>query len=111
MTPAFTYAAIVRRIVDGDTIRIDWDLGAHIWLRDVPVRLLGIDAPELRGPTRAAGIAARDWLAARLPIGTEVTINTVKGDAFGRYLAWVWVGADLINVDMVRAGHAVEVKA
>lgn len=106
MTPAYTYAAIVRRVIDGDTLRVDWDLGAHIWLRDVPLRLLGVDAPELRGPTRQAGIAARDWLVARLPEGTAVTIKTEKGDAFGRYLATVWLGDENINVELTRAGHA-----
>lgn len=107
MKPAYLYRAVVKRIIDGDTIRVDWDLGAHVTLKDQPLRLLGLNAPELRGPTRPAGIAARNWLAARLPVGSEIVIHTVKDDAFGRYLAWVWVGFDLINEEMIAAGHAV----
>ncbi len=106
MTPTYTYHAIVRRVIDGDTLRVDWDLGANIWLRDVPLRLLGVDAPELRGQTRQAGIAARDWLVSKLPEGTAVTIRTEKGDSFGRYLAVVWLGGENVNDQLVQAGHA-----
>lgn len=103
----YFYRATVKRIIDGDTIVIDWDLGAHIWLHDVPVRLLDIDAPEVRGPSRPAGVAARDWLRERLPVGSEIHIHTVKDDSFGRYLAKIWHEGSLVNEELVQAGHAV----
>lgn len=108
MTPAYTYSATVTRIVDGDTIRVDWDLGAHIWLRDVPIRLIGVNAPEMRGTTRPAGLAARTWLAEHTPVGSTITIKTEKGDAFGRYLATVWANDTCINDELIAAGHGVK---
>ena len=52
-------AATLIRVVDGDTIRVDIDLGADVILKNQAVRLLGIDAPELHGPERPRGLAAK----------------------------------------------------
>lgn len=42
----FEYYAKVNKVIDGDTINIDIDLGFNTFLCDQDVRLLGIDAPE-----------------------------------------------------------------
>lgn len=57
-----TYAVPARivRVVDGDSLRCDLDLGWGIWLLGEPVRLARIDAPELGEP---GGDEARLWLA------------------------------------------------
>lgn len=39
---------VIKRVVDGDTVVVDIDLGFDIWIRDETVRLYGIDAPESR---------------------------------------------------------------
>lgn len=44
----YKYNCIVNRIIDGDTIVIDIDLGFNIWIKSEPVRLYGVDAPEIR---------------------------------------------------------------
>lgn len=95
--PAFTYRAIIRSIYDGDTVRIDFDLGLSTWVMNEPVRLFGIDAPELRGTEREEGLETRDELRNILPIGTEVIVTTVptsqfvdKKGKYGRYLATIW---------------------
>ena len=44
----YTNKCIVRRVVDGDTIDVDLDLGHDVWLRNQRVRLVGIDTPESR---------------------------------------------------------------
>jgi micrococcal nuclease len=44
----YTYSAEVTRVVDGDTIKIDLDLGFGVWYRNQRVRLNGIDTPESR---------------------------------------------------------------
>lgn len=101
-SPAYTYRAIVTRIVDGDTIRVDLDLGLHIWQRDMPLRLLGYDAPEVRGVERPQGIQATEAIAALLSVGSTVIVRTEKGDSFGRYLAQVWKDGEDINAIMAR---------
>ena len=42
------YRCTIRRVVDGDTVDVDIDLGFGIWVRNERVRLYGIDTPESR---------------------------------------------------------------
>lgn len=44
----FEYHAKVNKIIDGDTINVDLDLGFNVVLSNQSVRLLGIDTPESR---------------------------------------------------------------
>ena len=44
----FEYHAKVNKIIDGDTVNVDLDLGFNIILSNQSVRLLGIDTPESR---------------------------------------------------------------
>jgi micrococcal nuclease len=110
----YEYAATVIGVVDGDSVRLDVDLGFSIRQR-MALRLWGIDAPEIVGETRAAGEAARDFLRGLLPVGAKVRITTFKdkGDKYGRLLANVWLSAvpapddASVNRRMLDAGHAV----
>jgi micrococcal nuclease len=55
--PPWIVPATIRRVVDGDTLRCDLDLGWGVWLIDEPIRLARIDAPEvstLQGQAAAA---------------------------------------------------------
>lgn len=86
----YNYRARIMKVIDGDTIDVDIDLGFGITRRE-RVRVFGIDAPELRVKEEAAeGMRSKaaviDW-ASRYP---EVTLHTVKDkDKYGRYLAEV----------------------
>jgi len=99
--------AEVTNVVDGDTIdlNIDLGMGVHVYER---CRLLGINAPEMRGKTKDAGIEARDYLAALL--SGELCIHTTKDKKgkYGRYLVAVFneMGVD-VNQEMLAAGMAV----
>ena len=42
----YTYKANIVRVIDGDTVVADIDLGFDVWLRKEHLRLVGIDAPE-----------------------------------------------------------------
>ena len=42
------YKAKMLRIVDGDTVDVDIDLGFGVWLQKQRIRMYGIDAPESR---------------------------------------------------------------
>lgn len=97
----YTYRATVTKVYDGDTITVDIDLGFGVVMREQSVRLLGIDAPELRGEERQHGLASRSFVADRLSIGSVVVIKTVKDkkEKYGRYLGTVFYGDDLKNLN------------
>lgn len=85
----YIYLAKVIDVIDGDTVRVDIDLGLSIWSRQV-LRLAGINAPEMVGTTAAAGKSAKDALINRL-FGKVVRIETLKSkEKYGRYLAYIW---------------------
>jgi len=99
---------------DGDTFMADVDLGvrAHWHGR---VRPAGFDTPEInRAATRAAGLAAKAFLATLLPEGSIVYLNSIdfvatdEADSFGRMLAYVTLsdGRELADI-VIGAGHAV----
>ncbi len=76
----YQYHATVDRVIDGDTVVLDVDLGFGVWLRKQSFRLLGVNARE---KAQAGGDEARANLATLLPIGTYVTINSIKVDKYG----------------------------
>lgn len=107
--------AVVLRVVDGDTVVLDIDLGFRVWLRGQHVRLVAMgqdgkpirfDAPELTGPLATlAGRAARDRLGQLLPAEVGVTVQTFKGDSadkYGRWLAVVWLDRERELSDVAR---------
>jgi micrococcal nuclease len=96
---------------DGDTITVTVDLGFRVSV-EITGRLDGIDTPELRGPERADGLVARDWLRARLTDADRISIATRRGSArqtgkYGRWLITVWADGENLNEQLVAAGHAV----
>lgn len=102
--PPYAYRATILSVHDGDSLTCDVDLGFRI-RQTMPLRLLGLDAPELR---TEQGRAARDWLTARLPAGTIVLVRTVRDrrEKYGRLLADVTDQAGSVNTDLLVAGHA-----
>ena len=85
----FQYAAKVVRVVDGDTMYLDIDLGFFIRMT-IDVRLKGLNTPEIRGPSREAGLKSKAYVEQALPVGSLVVINTYKAEKYGRYLADVF---------------------
>lgn len=105
----FEYRARVASIYDGDTIRVDIDLGFGIWMKDQILRLYGIDAWEVRGGERDLGLAARDALRELIPDGTEITLRSYKDKKgkYGRWLAWIVLDNGIVVNDwLVHEGHA-----
>ena len=76
------------------------------------MRLKGVDCPELRGPARERGLAAKEFVRAWIEAATgewPLSVETFKGETFGRYVASVTRrsdGSDLAAA-LVAAGHAV----
>ena len=100
----------VRKIVDGDTIDLDIDLGFDCWLPNQRIRLAGIDTPESRTRNideKALGLAAKRRLK-------EVCKGPIKlishgRDKYGRILGTPYTkdGTDICFL-MIEEGHAVE---
>lgn len=79
------YRCKIKKVVDGDTVDVDIDLGFGIWYLDQRVRLYGIDTPESRTRDKVEkiyGKAAGRYLKAML--GKECTMRTHK-DAKGKF--------------------------
>lgn len=105
----------VVRIVDGDTIDVEVDLGFRMYAK-VRVRLLGVDTPEVRGPERPEGLISSDfvrrWVGENSEWATEdypLRMRSVKTGKFGRWLAEIWTPADpgsTLNSTLLDTGHA-----
>ena len=99
MQPDYIYKARIVSVYDADTIRCDIDLGFGAWIMNQPLRLYGINAPEVRGAQRESGLMARDFLREYLE-GAEVTIQTHKARPKGKYGRWLAVVyADDVNIN------------
>ncbi len=103
----FTYKAIIQSVYDGDTVTADIDLGFHTWIHGEKLRLARINAPELKGDERPAGLLARDWLRKQI-LGKSVIIRTIKDKKgkYGRYIAEIILNGNNINDALVRNGYA-----
>lgn len=101
----YDYRATVVRVIDGDTVILDVDLGFYMMAR-MSCRLTGINARELHD---AGGAAARDHLAGLLPVGTSVVVSSVKPDKYaGRFDGIVYDETHKsANAQMITAGYAI----
>ena len=90
----YEYKCKIVKIVDGDTVDIDLDLGFGVWLRDERVRIMGIDTPESRTTDKIEkvfGLAAKDRLNSLLGGEAILLSQKTKGGEnmkgkFGRIL-------------------------
>ncbi len=111
-TNLYHYRAIVSGVYDGDTCTVNIDLGLGSWIHGEKIRLNRINAPEVRGEERPAGLQSRDFLRSKI-LGKKVLIQTFKDKkgSFGRYLGDIWMkdeSGDWINVNdlLVQQGYA-----
>jgi micrococcal nuclease len=76
------------KIIDGDTVDVDIDLGFGVWLKKQRIRFYGLDTPESRtsdAEEKKYGIAAKEFVQSYLPVGTQQTLVTIKDDATGKF--------------------------
>ena len=112
----YEYRCTVVKIVDGDTVDVDIDLGFGVWMKKQRIRLYGIDTPESRTrdlEEKKYGLAAKAYLTGMLDDEAGITLKTHK-DAegkFGRILGELWRNTDYaeqsINEYMIEKHHAV----
>ena len=100
----------IKRIIDGDTVDLDIDLG--FWMTvSHRVRLKDINAAETRTlnlEEKAKGLVAKEWLEKELSREGEWIIETFKEDKYGRILGTLYLVGDpvTINERMLNEGIA-----
>ena len=108
----YEYKCKVTRVVDGDTVDIDIDLGFGVWLHKERVRIYGIDTPESRTRDKVEkrfGLLAKEFVK-RFVKGSSVILRTQKYDAkgkFGRILGDIVVDDKSLSETMIQEYHAV----
>ena len=112
----YEYKVNILKVVDGDTVDVDIDLGFGCWLRNERVRIVGIDTPESRTSDRIEkvfGEAAKQRLTSLL--SSEATLisqiskmgENMKGK-FGRILGdFKTINDQIISTTLMEEGHAV----
>jgi micrococcal nuclease len=103
----------VLKVVDGDTIDVDIDLGFDISFTS-RVRLAGIDTPESRTKDKeekVLGLEVKDRLKTLISSANTVVIRTEKPDSsekYGRILGWLFLdGAEKsVNEALIADGYA-----
>ena len=98
----YHYKMTVTKVVDGDTVYGDVDLGFNIGFKKMEFRLSGINTPETKGATREAGLTSKKFVEDAI-LNKDVIIVTKKDgkEKYGRYLAEIFflVGAEWISLN------------
>lgn len=110
------YEVKILKVIDGDTVDVDIDLGFGITLRDERVRIMGIDTPESRTSDpveKAFGLAAKERLIELLEEESIlITVDDKKGEdmkgKFGRILGdFRTIDGRKVTEVLIEEGHAV----
>ena len=109
----YEYQCRILRVIDGDTVDIDIDLGFGVWMHRERVRLYGIDTPESRTrdlEEKKFGLLAKAYVRDHLPVGSIQTLITIKDGKgkFGRILGKIKVDNEILNEKMIKEYQAVE---
>lgn len=97
---AYEYEGIVKKVSDGDTIIVQTNN------KNIKIRLLYIDAPEIK---QNYGNASKKFLQ-DLILNKKILVDTKKNDRYGRQLAEIYLYTDdkkiFINAKMIKSGNA-----
>lgn len=112
----YEYRCKVIRVIDGDTVDVDIDLGFQVWIRGERVRIMGIDTPESRTSDKTEkvfGLASKarlkELLHGEVILKTEVSKagEDMKGK-FGRILGdFILEDGRKATEVLIEEGHAV----
>ena len=105
----YTYKAKLDRVIDGDTVDANIDLGFDITIHK-RIRLAGIDTPESRTrdlEEKARGLEAKAKLIELLGNGNFILESKEVGK-YGRVLGTLYIDSLNINNTLVKEGFAVE---
>ena len=107
----YEYNCTIVRVVDGDTVDVDIDLGFDTWRRGERIRLYGVDCPECRSRSaieKKAGLLAKGFVIRSLHEGGIYKLTTKEKGKFGRYLGTIKIDGELtINAALISEHLAV----
>ena len=108
----YTYNVEVTRVVDGDTVDVDIDLGFGMVYKKQRVRLMGIDTPESRTRNleeKFYGLKAKEFMKSMVEGKSGVTLVSHDKGKFGRILGELFIKETDISVNqlMIDNWHAV----
>ena len=107
----YDYQCTIVRVVDGDTVDVDIDLGFDTWRRGERIRLYGVDTPECRSRSateKKAGLLAKGFVMQMLHEGGTYKLTTKEKGKFGRYLGTIKIDGELtINAALISEHLAV----
>jgi micrococcal nuclease len=114
----YQYKCKINKVLDGDTVDIDLDLGFNIVLVNQRVRMAGVDTPESRTSNKEEkprGLLSKKKLAEKLPVGSWQIIETQKSDnnddKFGRILGvFILEDGTKVNDWLIQNNYAVPYK-
>lgn len=83
----FQYEAQVKRVVDGDTLELNIDLGFGVGIDQI-VRLAHINAPDsVQWSLSGIEDPAKDFIISKIPPGAVCVVNISRKEKWGRWLA------------------------
>ena len=109
----YEYNCKIDRVIDGDTVDVDIDLGFDVWMLKQRIRLYGVDTPESRtrdAEEKVFGNLAKNFVQVRLPVGSNQVLRTKldgKGK-FGRILGEFVIGETTLNSLLIESNNAVK---
>jgi micrococcal nuclease len=109
----YKYNVKIKKVIDGDTVDVDIDLGFGVWLHKERVRIMGIDTPESRTRDKVEklfGLASKEKLKELLPLSSMQVLVVGEYDAkgkFGRILGDFEIEDTKVTDILIEEGHAV----
>jgi len=111
----YQYKCKINKVLDGDTVDIDLDLGFNIILSNQRVRMAGVDTPESRTANKEEkprGLLSKKKLGEKLPVGSWQIIETQRSDnnddKFGRILGvFILEDGTKVNDWLIQNNYAV----
>ena len=113
----YEYRCKILRVVDGDTVDVDSDLGFGMCMHKERVRMMGIDTSESRTRDKVEkkfGLASKQFVKDMMPVGSKQVLKTQidrsgedKKGKFGRILGDFLIDGKKLTETMIKEGYGV----
>lgn len=98
----------VNSVYDADTFRVDLSGWPDVVGKNIPIRVLGVDAPEIRGKCEKEKIAAkkaRQFTVDALNNARVIELRNIQRGKYFRLLADVFINNNNLASLLINAGH------
>ena len=96
-------------VYDGDTFRVNIDSLPSIVGKNIPVRLEGVDTPEINGKCqyeKDLALEARDFVSSKLSNAVEILLNDLQRGKYFRIVAKVYIDGVSLEEELLQNGLA-----